>query len=138
MSLSIRNLTVEYHRDIEILRNVSLKVEKESVTALIGPNGAGKSTLLKTIAGLLKPKRGELWLDGVRLDGMPPEERVRRGLSIVLQRRSVFTQLTVEENLLLGAWRIRGDTELIKDTMAEILDIFPDLASRLNDRASSL
>jgi len=129
---------VEYHRDIEILRNISIHVERNSVTALIGPNGAGKSTLMKTVAGILKPKRGEIILDDVRLDGMLPEERVWHGLSIVLQRKSVFPQMTVRENLLLGAWKIRRDPKLLDDTMDEVLDIFPDLEPRLDDRASSL
>ncbi len=138
MSLDVRNLTVEYQRDIEILKNVSVHVERNSVTALIGPNGSGKSTLMKSIAGILKPKRGEILLDGVRLDGMLPEERVGQGLSIVLQRRSIFPHLTVKENLLLGGWRIRRDSQLLLDRLGEVLQIFPDLEPRLRDRASSL
>ncbi|MEM4303988.1 MAG: ABC transporter ATP-binding protein [Candidatus Caldarchaeum sp.] len=129
---------MEYKRDIEVLKNVSLEVAKNSVTVLIGPNGAGKSTLLKTVAGLLKPKKGEIWLDGVRIDGMEAEERVRHGLAIVLQRRSVFTQMTIRENLLLGAWRVRKNAKIIEESMSRILEIFPDLASRLDDKAGSL
>ncbi|GBC68471.1 High-affinity branched-chain amino acid transport ATP-binding protein LivF [archaeon HR01] len=138
MSLQVRNLTVEYHRDIEILRNVSLNVEKGLVTALIGPNGAGKSTLMKTLSGLLKPKHGDIYLDGVRLNDLPPDERVKHGLAVVLQRRSVFPQLTVRENLQLGGWRIRRDQRLFEDTFSEVINLFPDLKPRLDDKASSL
>ncbi|MEM1945614.1 MAG: ABC transporter ATP-binding protein [Candidatus Caldarchaeum sp.] len=138
MSLKIRNLTVEYQRDIEILKDIFLDVDAGCVTALIGPNGAGKSTLLKTVAGLLKPKKGEIILDGVRIDPMTPDERVKHGLAVVLQRRSVFPQLTVRENLLMGGWKIRRDPHLITRMLDRVLEIFPDLSSKLDEKSSTL
>ncbi|MCS7129249.1 MAG: ABC transporter ATP-binding protein [Candidatus Caldarchaeum sp.] len=138
MTLKIINLTVEYHRDIEILRNVFLNVSEGSLTVLIGPNGAGKSTLLKSVAGILRPKKGEILLDGVRIDHLPTEERVNHGLSFVFQRRSIFPLMTVRENLILGAWKIRRDPRLIKETMQNVLEVFPDLSNKLDDKASSL
>jgi branched-chain amino acid transport system ATP-binding protein len=136
--LKIENLTVEYRRDIEILKNVSLLVPENMVTAVIGPNGAGKSTLVKTIAGLIRPKRGSITLDGVRIDGMSAEERVKHGISVVLQRRSVFPQMTVKENLMLGGWRIRGDKKALDDVLEDVLELFPDLKQRLALKAGSL
>ncbi|MEM2095080.1 MAG: ABC transporter ATP-binding protein [Candidatus Caldarchaeum sp.] len=138
MTLKVRNLTVEYHRDIEILRNISLDVNDGSLTVLIGPNGAGKSTLIKSIAGILKPRKGEIFLDGVRIDQLSTEERINHGLSVVLQRRSVFPQLTVRENLILGGWKIRRNGEQFEETLKDVLETFPDLASKLDDKASTL
>jgi branched-chain amino acid transport system ATP-binding protein len=136
--LKIENLTVEYRRDIEILKNISLFVPKNKVTAVIGPNGAGKSTLVKTIAGLIRPKRGSITLDGVRIDGMSTEERVKHGIGVVLQRRSVFPQMTVKENLMLGGWIIKGDKKALEETLEFVLELFPDLKQRLALKAGSL
>jgi len=136
--LKIENLTVEYRRDIEILKNISLFVPENKVTAVIGPNGAGKSTLVKTIAGLIRPKRGSITLDGVRIDGMSAEERVKHGIGVVLQRRSVFPQMTVKENLMLGGWIIKGDKKALEETLEFVLELFPDLKQRLALKAGSL
>jgi branched-chain amino acid transport system ATP-binding protein len=136
--LKIENLTVEYRRDIEILKNISLFVPENKVTAVIGPNGAGKSTLVKTIAGLIRPKRGSITLDGVRIDGMSTEERVKHGIGVVLQRRSVFPQMTVKENLMLGGWIIKGDKKALEETLEFVLELFPDLKQRLALKAGSL
>jgi branched-chain amino acid transport system ATP-binding protein len=136
--LKIENLTVEYRRDIEILKNISLLVPENKVTAVIGPNGAGKSTLVKTIAGLIRPKRGSITLDGVRIDDMSAEERVKHGIGVVLQRRSVFPQMTVKENLMLGGWIIKGDKKALEENLEFVLELFPDLKQRLALKAGSL
>jgi len=136
--LKVENLTVEYRRDIEILKNVSLIVPENKVTAVIGPNGAGKSTLVKAIAGLIKPKKGSITLDGVRIDGTSADERVKQGVGVVLQRRSVFPQMTVKDNLILGGWRLRGEKKVLEEVLNQVLEMFPDLKQRLDLKAGSL
>jgi len=136
--LKVENLTVEYRRDIEILKNVSLIVPENKVTAVIGPNGAGKSTLVKAIAGLIKPKKGSITLDGVRIDGMSADERVKQGVGVVLQRRSVFPQMTVKDNLILGGWRLKGEKKVLEEVLNQVLEMFPDLKQRLDLKAGSL
>lgn len=136
--LKVENLTVEYRRDIEILKNVSLIVPENKVTAVIGPNGAGKSTLVKAIAGLIKPKKGSITLDGVRIDGTSADERVKQGVGVVLQRRSVFPQMTVKDNLILGGWRLKGEKKVLEEVLNQVLEMFPDLKQRLDLKAGSL
>ncbi len=137
--LQIRDISVEYQEGIEILRNVSLNIESNKVTSLIGPNGAGKSTLFKTVIGLLKPKRGEIIYDGVRISGKAPEEIVKMGISYIPQRRSIFSQLTVKENLELGGWLLRKkNPEQFRKNINDVLELFPDLAERQNVKAGML
>ncbi|MDQ7843464.1 MAG: ABC transporter ATP-binding protein [Armatimonadota bacterium] len=120
----------------EIIRGVSLTVRPAEIVAMIGPNGAGKSTLLKTIFGFLPPSAGEIRLAGEPIGGRTPPEVLRRGICYVMQGYSILPNLTVEENLELGAYirtdrGVRGDVE-------RLLDLFPILRERRRQRARVL
>ena len=101
--LDIKSLNV-YRRNIQILYNVSLNINKNELVALIGSNGAGKTTLLETIMGWLHPKSGSITFNGVRIDNLPTYKIVELGISIVPEGRMLFPALSVLENLLLGAF----------------------------------
>ena len=103
--LEIKNLTVGYGA-ISALHGISLSVPDGGIVTLIGSNGAGKTTTLKTISGLLKPKSGEIIYDGKNIAGLPPHEIVARGLSHVPEGRMIFANLTVLENLQMGAYLV--------------------------------
>ena len=106
--LEIQCITVGYG-ELPILRSVSLRVERQEIVAIVGPNGAGKSTLMKTVAGLLKPQDGTIFLDGQDITHMRPHRIVQAGICYVPQTENVFPSLTVEENLDMGAFIRRGD-----------------------------
>jgi len=123
--------------DRELFSNLDLVVAPGDVIGLVGPNGAGKSTLLRTISGLLPPSAGDIRLGGDSLAGVPVEERIRRGIVHVPERRQVIAELTVEENLRLGAlWR-RDPSERATD-IGEVYEFFPALAARRTRLGSTL
>lgn len=134
--LEAHNLVVEYDgaRAIDEL-NFAAKIG--DVTAVVGSNGAGKTSLMNTICGLVKPIAGEIRLDGERIDGMPPDEIVRRGISLVPEGRELFPRLSVLENLLLGA-TVRPDPVARRNTLARIYELFPILANRQRQQAGQL
>jgi branched-chain amino acid transport system ATP-binding protein len=134
--LRIANLHVSYGR-VAAVRGISLEVPPGTVVALIGPNGAGKSTTLSTVVGLRQPREGELTLDGDSLLGLPPEEIVRRGVALVPENRRIFSQLTVRENLQLGA-TIRQDREQVAADLLRIYGYFPALERLHSSRAGNL
>src|SRR2546423_6263797 len=101
--LEVRRITVGYGA-LPILRSVNLRVERQEMVAIVGPNGAGKSTLMKTLAGLLKPQDGTIWLDGRDMTHLRPHRIVQAGVCYVPQTENVFPSLTVEENLDMGAF----------------------------------
>src|SRR3989441_12810282 len=107
--LELEGIAAGYVEGIDILGNITLRVEPGSITGVIGPNGAGKSTLLKAIFGFLHPRRGRIALAGRDIHALAPYEIKRLGISYVPQGANIFPQLTVEENLQLGAWVIRQD-----------------------------
>ena len=135
--LSIRGLHAGYGR-FSVLRGVDLTVEAGSLVALIGANGAGKSTLLKCVSGLIHPTAGEIHVTGRRIERLPPAAIVRLGLSHVPERRQVFTELSVADNLRLGAYRARLSPGELAGRIDETLALFPALASRLADDAAAL
>lgn len=137
--LRIANL-VTAAGQVEILKGVSLHVQEGETVALIGANGAGKSTLLNTIAGLASVREGELELDGRSLRGLSPEAIVRRGISLVPEGRQLFSSMSVDDNLLLGAYhrycrRCRDDVARDRET---ILSLFPILRKRNHQLAGTL
>jgi branched-chain amino acid transport system ATP-binding protein len=136
-SLSIRGLHAGYGR-ISVLRGVDLTVEAGSLVALIGANGAGKSTLLKCVSGLIHPTAGEIHAAGRRVERLAPAAIVRLGLSHVPERRQVFAELSVADNLRLGAYRARLSPGELAGRIDETLALFPALASRLADDAAAL
>jgi ABC-type branched-subunit amino acid transport system ATPase component len=118
-----------------IIEDISLTVPAGKITAIVGPNGAGKSTLLKALSGVLKVTRGEVYVRGARTTNTPPEKLVRRGLGYVPQASNVFPDLTVRENLEMGAFtRRRG----VHARIGELCELFPDLGVSLRRRAAML
>jgi len=113
--------------DRPVIRDVDIRVSEGCVTALFGPNGAGKSTLLKTIFGMLPPLSGRVLLDGDDVTGLEPAEMLKRGVAYVPQERSIFPDLTVEENLKMAGWLIRGNRSLLRKRIEEIFTLFPVL-----------
>ncbi|MBW1785490.1 MAG: ABC transporter ATP-binding protein [Deltaproteobacteria bacterium] len=136
--LEIKNIETFYTL-IYALRGISLTVEQGTITAILGNNGAGKSTILKTVIGLLddQPDKGTIEFMGKRIDGKDPEVIVRMGLSYVPEGREVFEELSVRENLLMGAY-IRRDRAGIKRDFNKIYDYFPVLRDRENQWAGTL
>ncbi len=120
----------------EVIRGVSLHVRPAEIVAMIGPNGAGKSTLLKTIFGFLQPSSGEIRFAGESLGGLTPPEILHRGICYVMQGYSILPNLTVEENLELGAY-IRADRGVRAD-VERLFDLFPILRARRRQRARVL
>lgn len=120
-----------------ILHDVSVICRRGQVTTIIGPNGCGKSTLLKAIIGFLRPRKGHIRLLGEDISKESPQALLRKGVSLVPQVRSVFPQMSVEENLLLGG-TIERDQRLVRERMQEIYSLFPRLAERRGKRAAML
>lgn len=135
MMLEILDVTVGYQEDIDIVVNLSLKVEKASIVSLIGPNGAGKSTLLKAVIGFLRPKNGKIIYDSESIVDLPPYTLMRKGISYMPQQHNAFPQLTVEENLMMGAWTFRKDRERVMDTLEHVYNEFPNLSSKRRKKA---
>jgi branched-chain amino acid transport system ATP-binding protein len=134
--LELDDVTVTYGR-IAALRGVSLNVRRGELVGVVGPNGAGKSTMLLTIAGVLKPAKGDVRFDGESLTRRRPEEIVRAGICLVPERRHVFTRLTVEENLRLGATVRRRDSD-VRESIDSVCTRFPVLRDRLRSPANQL
>ena len=132
--LEVNSLNVSYG-EIQVLWDVSLKVDKGEIVALLGSNGAGKTTLLKTIAGLLKPSSGSVNYLNERIDRLPPHKIVEKGIALVPEGRGLFPYMTVYENLLMGAYtQHKGNKEVI----SWVYEIFPILRERKNQLASTL
>jgi branched-chain amino acid transport system ATP-binding protein len=134
--LEVRDLDVAYG-EVMALRGVELVVGEGESVAVIGANGAGKSTLLRTISGLLRPRRGTLVFDGARLDHLPAYEIAGLGIAHVPEGRRVLPEMTVEENLELGAYLPRPKMRRL-ETLAWVYEIFPRLAERRRQRAGTL
>lgn len=134
--LAISDLAVRYGR-LSALRGVSLSIEEGDLLFVTGPNGAGKSTLLKAIAGIVAPAAGRVTFAGRDVGGRAPEEIARLGFSMVPEGRHVFGQLTVEENLRVGAG-MRSDRSAVAADLASAYDVFPVLAERRRTPAGLL
>lgn len=126
-----------YYGDLQALRGVSIDVGQGEVVSVIGSNGAGKSSLLKTISGMLRPRRGTIYLDGNDLSHAPASRIVERGISHVPEGRQIFPTLTVLENLEMGAQFFRTK-KLQHETMQQVFGYFPRLKERLNQKAGTL
>jgi branched-chain amino acid transport system ATP-binding protein len=134
--LEIKNLSVSYGA-ISALHGISLSVQPGSIVTLIGSNGAGKTTLLKTVSGLLKPVSGEICYDGNNIAGLPPHGIVGRGLSHVPEGRMIFSNLTVLENLQIGAYLVR-DKKQVRAGLDFVFAMFPRLRERESQVAGTL
>ena len=121
--------------EVDILHGVSIAVHRGEMVAVIGPNGAGKSTLLRAIFGLLPLRAGKVFLNGTDVSGEQPDRLVRKGLCYVPQVDNVFPNLTIQENLEMGAFVRRNG---LRDRLNEVYSLFPDLAARKGDNAGKL
>ena len=134
--LKIQDLKVSYGM-IEAIQGVSFEINDGEIVALIGANGAGKTTIMHTISGLLKPQSGTIYLDDVDITKIAADKIVKLGLAQVPERRRVFSEQTVEENLELGAYT-RKDTKEINETMEKVYTSFPRLKERRKQLAGTL
>ncbi|MGA9262443.1 MAG: ABC transporter ATP-binding protein [Desulfobacterales bacterium] len=134
--LELKNIDV-FYGDVQVVFDLSLKVEEGEVVSIIGSNGAGKSTLLKTISGLMAPARGEIFFEGFPTHDQPPEKIVERGIVQVPEGRRLFTLMTVKDNLIVGAYNSRADRQREK-TLQEVLGLLPRLKERESQLAMTL
>lgn len=134
--LEVKNLQVSYG-EVQVLWDASFAVAEGSLTALIGSNGAGKTTTLKTILGLQHPKGGEILFEGQRIDGLASHRIVERGLALILEGGRPFPEMTVRENLDMGAY-VRRARRGAAETIGSIFDLFPVLRQRQNQLAGTL
>jgi len=134
--LDIRDLHVAYGK-VEAVRGVSLSMQAGEIITVIGPNGAGKTTLLGAAMGLL-PSKGAIHYDGMDLKRLDVEDRVRHGFCLVPERRELFGDMTVADNLILGAYTRRGDPAGQRRSLQDVYERFPRLAERRNQKANTL
>lgn len=135
--LSVKNLCVSYGK-VEAVHKLNLEVTQGQIVTVIGPNGAGKSTLLQALAGLL-PSSGEIHYSGTSLKDTPTEERVGLGVSLVPEKRELFGEMNVADNLMLGAYhRYRKGDKTIEQSLKEIYQLFPRLQERAEQLANTL
>ena len=134
--LEVKSLSV-FYGGIQALKGISFGIKKGEIVTLIGANGAGKSTTLRTLSGLLKPKEGEILLEGQSLKNTPPHEVVKKGISHAPEGRKIFANLTVRENLELGAY-LRKDKAAIAADMERVFGLFPRLKERIQQNAGTL
>jgi branched-chain amino acid transport system ATP-binding protein len=133
--LEVQELHV-YYGEIHALKGISLKVAQGEIVALLGNNGAGKTTTLRTISGLLRPRIGQVLLEGRSIHGLPPHEIVAQGVAHSPEGRKVFNRLTVTENLEMGAY-LRGDAA-VREDMERMFALFPRLQERRVQTAGTL
>jgi branched-chain amino acid transport system ATP-binding protein len=134
--LELKDVDTNYGA-VEVLRNVSLEIKDGEIVCLLGPNAAGKTTTLKTILGMVPPAKGEIYLDGERIDGSKTQEVVAKGVTMVPEGRRLFGRMTVRENLEIGA-ELRTDKDKIATDLDRVLGVFPKLKERITQKAGSL
>jgi branched-chain amino acid transport system ATP-binding protein len=134
--LKVNNLYVNYGK-VQVLNDITLEVKEGEIVTLIGSNGAGKSTFLKTISGLVRPYKGSIIFKEEDITGLPPDLIVKKGIAHVPEGRRIFTNMTVNENLLVGAYH-RKDKENLERDYEEIFSLFPILRERLHQMAGTL
>lgn len=132
--LNVKNINTGYG-DLQILRNVSLTINKGEIVALLGSNGAGKSTLMRSIAGRIRVWDGEIFFKDKNIANLAPEKIVKLGISLAPERRRIFSGMTVKENLEIGAYQRRDG---LKQRMGKIFSIFPRLYERKNHLGGDL
>ncbi len=133
--LELSGVTAGYGK-IPIIREIDLRVERGETLAVIGPNGSGKSTLAKTVVGLTTFFSGSIKFDGLDVTSLPPERRALLGIGYLPQTGNVFPDLTVQENLEMGGYHLKGAELRLKTT--EVLELFPELRDRLDQKAGTM
>ena len=136
MFLELRNIQVQYG-SVEALKGISLQIDRGKSVCLLGANGAGKSTALRAVSGLVPLKAGEIYFDEERIDGLSPHHVVRRGIIQVPEERRLFPEMTVLENLEMGAY-LEKEQHKLKESLEEVLSIFPPLRNKLKQEAGTL
>ncbi|NCQ24350.1 MAG: ABC transporter ATP-binding protein [Rhodobacteraceae bacterium CG17_big_fil_post_rev_8_21_14_2_50_63_15] len=128
--LELRDLSVGYYRDLNILSDLNIKARAGQITSILGANGVGKSTALKAAFGFLPPSKGDVLLMGESILSLPPHEKILKGLAYIPQQPGVFKDMTVEENLQLGGWTFRRDRLQIRDKIEANYERFPALRDK--------
>jgi len=136
MLLEVRNVHVSYG-DAPAVWDASLEIDAGQIVSVVGPNGAGKSTLINAIAGVLRPRKGQILVDGVDITSIPGHRVCDHGVAIVPEGRRLFTHMSVQDNLALGAYRA-GARSASRDTMEEVFSLLPVLKDRRSQIAGSM
>jgi branched-chain amino acid transport system ATP-binding protein len=136
MLLGLRNVVAGYDGS-DVLKGVTLEMDKGAITCVVGPNGAGKSTMLRAISGLLKPRIGEIVFNGRSIKGMSPRQVLSLGIVQVPQNHSLFPDISVRENVRLGAFMV-NDAALVNRRLSEVEELFPVVKDRAKERAGNL
>lgn len=136
--LVVENLTAGYYSGINVIQDVNVEVKRGELVSIIGPNGAGKSTLLRAMYGLLKPSKGKVLFKGKNITKLSPYEKLAEGIAFIQQERSLFPYLTVKEHLELGGWLIRKDKRLLASKVESILEKYPLLKEKKDEKATNL
>ncbi|MDJ0816589.1 MAG: ABC transporter ATP-binding protein [Desulfobacterales bacterium] len=136
--LEVRDLYVGYYKDLNILQNLELVARKSKISTILGANGVGKSTLLKAVFGFLKPNAGEILLNGESILETPTYKRIQKGLAYIPQQPGIFRDMSVEENLELGAWTFRRDKKRVRKKIEENYVRFPILGERSKQMTGEL
>ncbi|MFQ5437906.1 MAG: ABC transporter ATP-binding protein [Paracoccaceae bacterium] len=129
-ALHLSNLDAGYYKDLNILQDLDIKVQRNKITAILGANGVGKSTALKAAFGFLKPFKGDITLDGESILDVPTYNRILKGLAYIPQQPGVFKDMTVEENMELGGWTFRRDKKQVRDKIEANYERFPILRDK--------
>ena len=136
--IEVRDLYVGYYPDLHILQGLNISAAAGKITTVLGANGVGKSTLLKAVYGFLRPHSGEILFDGEDIAGTLTHRLIDLGISYIPQQPGIFPFMTVEENLIIGAWTFRKDEERIYRKIEENYERFPLLREKRSDQAGSL
>jgi branched-chain amino acid transport system ATP-binding protein len=135
--LTLRGVVAGYGGG-DVLQGVDIDVAEGGIACIVGPNGAGKSTVLRTVSGLLQPRQGEITLSGQPIHRRSPAEILRRGVVQIPQSDALFPNLTVRENVLLGAYIVRRERALVRKRYAQVAELFPIVAERSRETAGNL
>jgi branched-chain amino acid transport system ATP-binding protein len=135
--LRLENISSQYEDRVVVLRDVSLGVEKGEIACVLGSNGAGKTTLMRTIVNILRPLRGSIYLEGMRIDQLKTHQIIKLGISVVPEGRRIFPNFTVSENLRVGSFS-ESDPRVVQKNMEEVFKIFPILKERISQYGVTL
>lgn len=136
--VTAHDMQAAYAGDLMVLQGTSITLRRGQVSGIIGPNGAGKSTALKALVGLLRLRRGRIALDGEDITALAASERAAKGVAFVPQHRSTFGELSVDDNLRLGAWSFRRDKPRMAQALERVYAQFPALAAKKREQARAL